>query len=92
MLCVWGKRRNPPVIQNQQIEAPEVRELLSKTRRCPCRRQRFRQRRHADEEAGQTCATGSIGERTGEPGLADAGRAGEHEIVLMPDPVQPGQR
>ena len=70
------ERRHAPVVEDQHVHPCELAEQPPETAVRMCNSQRFGQSRYALIEDRESLAAGLLAERAGEPGLADAGRAG----------------
>lgn len=53
--------------------------------------QLLQQPRRAQVQRAVDLAAGLVAQRAGEPGLADTGRAGQQQVVLLTDPLATGQ-
>ena len=82
-----SERRQSPIIDNQHIGSRHLGQGLRITPIVPAERQGRQQTRQADIEDAVSLPTGLVGQRTGEEGLADAGRAADEHILVRLDPV-----
>ena len=81
------ERFETPVVEDEQIDARERLRGAWRTSVAAGQRQLGEQFRDALIKRGAVVAAGLVAERAGKPGLADAGRAADREIVVGVDPI-----
>src|SRR5262249_934887 len=81
-----GQRRQPPIIEYQQLHACEALEQAWIAPIAAGERQRIEQARNAIVEDRAVIATGLVAERAGEPTLAGASLASDQEVLPPCDP------
>ena len=89
--CSAVKRREAPVVEDEQLDAGEALEQAGMASVAAGERQRLEQPRHALVEDGAVVAAGLVPEGAGDPGFADAGRAGDQQILVAVDPIAGGE-
>src|SRR6266545_3417133 len=81
------QRGEPPVVEDQQLDACQGFEHPATTAVTACERQGIEQPRHSLIEDGAIVSAGLVTERTRKPTLADAGRADDDQVLMSIDPV-----
>ena len=76
-----------PVVEDQELDPGEGLEEAGVPSVAAGEREGLEQPRHAMVEDGAVVAAGLVAERAGDPALADAGRAGDQQILVAVDPV-----
>ena len=74
-----GQGRQPPIVEDEEIDAAEVLSRRAIATVAARERERLEQARHAMIEHGAIVAAGLVSERAGQPAFADAGQA--HDIL-----------
>lgn len=82
-----GERCQSPIINDQHLGSRHLGQGLGITAIVSAKRQCRQQTWKADIEDAMSVSTGLVGQRTGEEGLADAGRAAHEHILVRLDPV-----
>lgn len=88
---IFLQRRQAPVVQNQDIDLGQLLQGAPEATVAVGDAQLLQQARGAQVQRAVALATGLVAQGAGEPGLADAGRAGQQQVVPLTDPVTTGQ-
>ena len=86
-----GERGEPPVIEDQQPGARDALDQPGIATVGPGQGEILEQPRCPGVKHGEAVLAGPMGERAGDPCLADAGRPGDQEIEAFPDPLPCGE-
>ena len=81
-----GERREEPIIDGEQIELGEFGEQPSIRAVAATDGEVVQQPRRPDVGRGEAMATGAFHKRRRQPRLADAGRPGDQEVMVIADP------
>src|ERR1019366_1988234 len=84
-------RCQTPIVEDQQIGAGELLQAATEATVAVGNAQFFEQAAEASVEDGEALAERGVGRRTGEPGLAEAGGAGDEDVVSGANPVGTGK-
>ena len=76
-----------PVVKDEQLGGTECLEAAADAAIAMGERQFIEELGHAHVEDGAVVAAGLVTERAGQPAFADAGRPGDHQVVVVVDPV-----
>ena len=82
-----GQRGQPPVIDDQDVGSRHLGQGLGITAIVSPEGQSGQQTRQSDIEDAVALPTGLVGQRAGEEGLANAGRAANQHVLVRLDPV-----
>ena len=80
--CSAIERRQSPIVEDENLDARQALEHAGVTSVTACETETLQHAGDTLIEHGAVVATGSLPERTGKPGLADAGRTGDQQILL----------
>jgi len=90
--AVLGRKRcQAPIVENEELDAGEILEETGMPSVAAGECQSLEQPRHALVENGAAVAARLVPEGTGDPALADAGRAADQQIVMAVDPIAGGE-
>jgi hypothetical protein len=81
-----GERCQSPIVEDEYLHTCQALEHAGIAPVTTCEAERFQHTRYALIENRAVIAAGSMAESTGDPGLADAGGAGDQQILLAFDP------
>ena len=84
-------RRDGEVVDAQQVDARELRQAAAEAAVAVGDAQFLEQPRRAHVQHREAGARGLLRQRAGQPGLADAGGAGDQDVVAVAQPVAAGQ-
>ncbi len=84
-------RCETPIVEDQEIGAGELLQAATEATVAVGDAQFFEQAAEARVEDGKALATRGLAQRTGEPGLAEAGGAGDEDVVSGANPVGAGE-
>src|ERR1700682_306135 len=84
-------RRETPIVEDQQIGPGELLQAAAEAAVAVGGAQFFEQAAGAGVKDGKALATRGLAQRTGEPGLAETGGAGDEDVVSGANPVGAGE-
>ncbi len=82
-----GQRREEPIIDGQEIELGQFREQSAIGAGAATDGEVVQEPRRPDIRRREAVATRAVHEGRREPGLADAGRSGDQEMMVIADPA-----
>ncbi len=88
LLCQGGE---PPVIEDQELDARQVLEQPGMSAVAACQRQGIKQSWHALIRYRAIVAASLVTERTGKPALAHPGLADDDQVLMPVDPIAGGE-
>ena len=91
MLLIGAEGLEPPVVEHEQIDAGDGFEQAGVAAVALGERQLLQEAWQPEVHRAVSLSTGFVGERAGEVGLADAGRADDEHVVMLLDPGTLGQ-
>ena len=86
-----GERGQAPVVEDQQLDPGQALQQAGVAPVAARQGERLEQPRQTLVEHRAVVAAGLVAEGAGQPGLADAGRAGEQQLLVAVDPIAGGQ-
>src|SRR6202163_581566 len=84
-------RCEAPIVEDEQIDSGELLQAAAEATVAVGNAQFFEQAAEASVEDGKALATRGLAQRTGEPGLAETGGAGDEDVVSGANPVGAGE-